>query len=286
MYCSYSHILRLNSILALFFMLVACSMPVAQSRYAVIEQLQASGFIHFQTPNPLKIYVRKRLAQDEPRNSGPIRLTAYIEGDGAPWWSRKVPPANPSPTKSIAAQLAIRDHGPFVAYIGRPCQFLEDFEIDNCDVKWWTSARYSAQALNWLDNAVEYIVHDYPNVGVELIGHSGGGVMAALLAANRDDVACLITLAAPLDLDAWTRSSGFDDFKDALNPALLSAARLNLQEKHYWGRDDILVPPTSVGAYTTRVLPGDISIIDNVGHSAGWNKHWAEIKSESCLSVH
>jgi esterase/lipase len=37
---------------------------------------------------------------------------------------------------------------------------------------------------------------------LRLVGYSGGGVMAMLLAARRDDVAQVVTIAAPLRLAA------------------------------------------------------------------------------------
>jgi pimeloyl-ACP methyl ester carboxylesterase len=43
---------------------------------------------------------------------------------------------------------------------------------------------------------------------IGLIGYSGGGALATLIAERRGDVAWLITIAANLDLAAWIRSRG------------------------------------------------------------------------------
>jgi len=40
---------------------------------------------------------------------------------------------------------------------------------------------------------------------IQLIGYSGGGATAALIAARRDDISRLITVAGNLDHDKWTQ---------------------------------------------------------------------------------
>ena len=62
-------------------------------------------------------------------------------------------------------------------------------------------------------------------LGIALAGYSGGGAMAALIAARRPDTVCLVTVAAPLDTGAWTQAIGVSPLRTSLNP-LDHAARL------------------------------------------------------------
>ena len=87
---------------------------------------------------------------------------------------------------------------------------------------------------------------------IVLVGWSGGGVMAALVAARRADVAGLITLAAPLDVAAWTRSRGLSPLQ-GLDPADLGP--IAAPQLHVTGAFDQLVRPAVVGD-TARRLAG------------------------------
>ena len=53
---------------------------------------------------------------------------------------------------------------------------------------------------------------------IHLFGYSGGGVVAALLAAHFSNTKRLVTIAAPLDLDAWVHLHGFSPMEGSLNP--------------------------------------------------------------------
>jgi pimeloyl-ACP methyl ester carboxylesterase len=52
-----------------------------------------------------------------------------------------------------------------------------------------------------------------------LVGYSGGGTIAVLLAARRSDVAEVITVAANLDVGYWTQRDGLSPLTGSLDPA-------------------------------------------------------------------
>jgi pimeloyl-ACP methyl ester carboxylesterase len=95
---------------------------------------------------------------------------------------------------------------------------------------------------------------------VRLVGGSGGGVLAALVAGRRGDVAGLVTVAAPLDLAAWTQSQGLSPLTPSLNPAD-SPAMPDVPQAHLFGRYDPVVRPETASAAARR-LGGPHAIVD------------------------
>ena len=93
---------------------------------------------------------------------------------------------------------------------------------------------------------------------VTLVGWSGGGVMAALVAARREDVAGLVTIAAPLDLAVWTRSRGLSPLQ-GLDPADLPP--IAAPQVHLTGAFDTVVRPTVVRP-TARRLAGPLGQVE------------------------
>jgi pimeloyl-ACP methyl ester carboxylesterase len=68
-----------------------------------------------------------------------------------------------------------------------------------------------------------------------LIGFSGGGALAALLAERRNDVAGLVTVAANLDLDQWVRAKNLTPLRESLDPAVDAVRLAKLPQVHFVG---------------------------------------------------
>lgn len=81
---------------------------------------------------------------------------------------------------------------------------------------------------------------------IELIGYSGGGVLAALIAARRTDVRRIVTVAANLDLAVWTRTLGVDAMRNSLDPAREADRIEAIPQYHLAGASDEAVPPSVV----------------------------------------
>ncbi|MCC6657171.1 MAG: alpha/beta hydrolase [Rhodocyclaceae bacterium] len=199
-------------------------------------------------------------------------LTVYIEGDGAPWPSAFRPPRDPTPLRPLALALAARDPAPAAAYLGRPCQYLDDERRKGCDAAWWSGRRFSPEAVSAMDEAVTWLKARAGAQRVRLIGHSGGGVIAALLAMRRDDVAGLATVAAPLSLGEWTAAHGLTPLEQALDP-LTRAGTLPAGAVHFAGAGDAVVPPSIVGAFVRR-RGGRLEVIAGFDHDCCWARDW------------
>jgi pimeloyl-ACP methyl ester carboxylesterase len=165
---------------------------------------------------------------------------------------------------------------------------------------WWTDARYGDAVLAIMNSALTQAIQQLQNQSVNhvlagkgatqairlrLIGYSGGGVIAALLAQQRDDVACLVTVAAPLDLRAWTKLQGLSPLNQSQNPATTVIRRANLAQTHWYGKADRTVPPQSLGEYGFA-QPGfaaaAVRVLPDYDHRSPWAEKWPQLLGQSC----
>jgi hypothetical protein len=196
---------------------------------------------------PLQAY----LARPRPART----LTVYLEGDGLAWRSRYVPSADPTPRDPIGLRLAVADPSLAIAYLARPCQYVHS---PRCRVEVWTSHRFSPEATAATSRAIDQLKARFSAERVLLAGYSGGGVLAALVAAGRSDVAGLITIAAPLDVGEWTRHHDVDPLSGSLDPAHCCGPSLSrLVQRHVVGFRDKVTPRSVVDSYH-RSLSGEV----------------------------
>jgi len=110
---------------------------------------------------------------------------------------------------------------------------------------------------------------------VMLVGYSGGGVLAVLIAERLDNVAAVITVGANLDVDAWTRYHGYLPLTGSLNPAA-STAQHRWPETHLYGAHDENVPPATADAYFKR-FPNAKRRLEANDHVCCWVEQWPEL---------
>lgn len=219
--------------------------------------------------------------------SAPARATAsglnvYIEGDGLAWRTMTQPSADPTPSNPIGLKLAAADSsGRAVLYVARPCQYV--VHIDSaCNISVWTQSRFSEAAVAAIDRAIDLYIERLGATSIHLIGYSGGGVIAALLAARRSDVARLTTLAAPLDHAAWTRLHGVSALIGSLNPVDYAAELAHIEQNHFVGSDDAIVPQSVVYAYLRSLGESPMAhehLLPEFDHSCCWVEWWRELSS-------
>lgn len=204
-------------------------------------------------------------------------LTIYIEGDGRAWIDSYRPSRDPTPPSSIVLNLAVRDPAQNVAYLARPCQFTGGLRARNCNPNLWTRARFAPDIVEAMDKAVSQLKQNAKAPRLTLVGHSGGGAVAALIAARRDDVDLLVTVAGLLDVDAWTRSEGLTPLDGSLNPADFAARLQSVPQVHFAGARDTTVPPASTQAYMDKLGQASkaaLVTIQTYSHSCCWADTW------------
>lgn len=203
------------------------------------------------------------------------RLRVYLEGDGHAWATASQPSLDPSPENLLVARLAANDPQPSV-YLARPCQF---YRAAPCKPSLWTDQRYSPQVLASLDRALDLLKTRYGNREFELIGYSGGAALALLLAATRDDVTEVQTLAGNLSPRLWAQLRELTPLAGSLEPLDYRQRLSRLPQRHLVGLDDTIVPADLSRRYYRALGTAQcLSIIDlpGVTHDRGWEDAWRQ----------
>lgn len=207
---------------------------------------------------------------------GPV-LNVYIEGDGAAWVGRRRVAADPTPRDPIGLRLAAADPADKVLYLARPCQYATAETAQGCDPRYWSSHRAAEAVVAAMDAAIDQAKALSGVSRLTLVGYSGGGAVAALIAARRDDVARLITVAGTLDYPTWTAHHGVSPMPHSLNPADAGTRLGRVPQTHFVGADDEVVPAQVARAYLAR-LPdrarARLVVVPDFDHDCCWVKAW------------
>lgn len=203
-------------------------------------------------------------------------LTVYIEGDGAAWPTPYHPPHDPTPTRPLSLALAAADPAPAVVYLGRPCQYLEPAALLSCDSAYWTERRFAPEVVAAYDAAISRQKSALVTRRLRLVGYSGGGVLATLIAARRDDVDVLVTVAAPLAVAEWAAWHKASVLTGSLDPAELRENIRSPRSLHFVGRKDEVVPAAIVESFVRR-KGGDMEVIPGFDHECCWVRDWNKL---------
>lgn len=208
-------------------------------------------------------------------NSGDMHV--YIEGDGLAWVTRSQPSLNPTPLHSIVPTLAVQDtQAAQVVYLARPCQYVSLAERA-CDQKYWTQARFAPEVVAAMSQALTRLKQQTPARRLVLIGYSGGGALAVLIAAQRQDVAAIVTIAGNLDHQAWTGLHGISPLLGSLNPPQVATALANIRQLHLVGGQDKNMPQQVYQSYRTAFPPQaniQLQVIPEFDHRCCWPQRW------------
>jgi len=214
-------------------------------------------------------------------------LVVYIEGDGLAYRDRHTPSPDPTPVDPLALRLALLDPAPKRAYLGRPCQYAAPLAAATCPERLWTTARFGPEALAALDTALDQAKAATGARRLHLVGYSGGGAMAVLLAARRTDVASLVTVAGNLDTAAFVAWHQVTPMTASANPLDAAPAVARLPQAHVVGARDRICPPLLSAHFLDRLgnPPGAQRIVlpgaeHHQGLAAAWPKLLARIRRE------
>lgn len=206
------------------------------------------------------------------------RLHVYIEGDGVPFRNRFQIATDPSPRHPMMMQLMEQDKTASL-YLGRPCYFTQSNPLmadEKCNYHWWTDARYSDAVVTSMIGALRQNLKSRSFNGLTLIGHSGGGTLAVLMAERMPEVDQLVTIAANLDTHAWTRYHHFSTMSNSLNPATEIKTAKPIKQIHFMGTKDDNIPPELGYDFLTRIGQ-QVQLIDNADHNCCWREQWTAL---------
>jgi pimeloyl-ACP methyl ester carboxylesterase len=200
-------------------------------------------------------------------------LHVYLEGDGLPWITRHTVSADPTPRDPLALRLMCHDSAPSI-YLGRPC-YNGQASAPGCVPEMWTSGRYGPLVVASMQAALERILAAGHFDGLLLIGYSGGGAVAMLLAARIPETRGVITIAGNLDIQRWATLHGYSMLEDSINPADEPPLRRTIRQVHYVGALDMNVPPALVRAAVARQPQADVVVVQGFDHGCCWEAAWS-----------
>lgn len=206
------------------------------------------------------------------------RIHVYLEGDGRPWETRDRIAADPTPRNPLALRLMARDPRPAL-HVGRPC-YHGLSTAPGCSPWLWTQGRYSPEVVASMAAAIERRLPHDANRRIVLIGYSGGGALAMLMAERLAGVDRVISIAANLDVDAWTDHHGYSRLVGSLNPASQRPLEARIDQIHLVGGRDGQVPQGLIGGFLARNPQAKVQVFPDFDHRCCWVEHWPAILAD------
>lgn len=210
-------------------------------------------------------------------------LVIYIEGDGYAWRSLTQISDDPTPRNPRVLAMAVQDPAPNVAYLARPCQYLPDNELPFCGSFMWSLSRYADTIVDSMDIAIDSLKREAGATRLRLVGVSGGGTLAALVAARRDDVVGLVTVASNLDHELWSTRLGLTPLIDSRNAADVARLVEDIPQVHFIGAEDGNVTRAEVDSYVARMddpSKVEVVVVPGYDHTCCWVAGWPGLLDE------
>ena len=198
----------------------------------------------------------------------------YIEGDGHAFNAQGLPTSDPTPKGKLVRELAFGDSSANVIYLARPCQYQKS---SSCSQKYWTTGRFSEEVIESEYEAIKNIIgHN----DVILIGFSGGGTVASLIASTKNDIKVkkVVTIAGNLDHRAWTTYHHLPALKDSMDLRDYYLKFVSVPQLHYVGLKDKVIPYQLTREFINN---GNLLIkIPDATHQDGWQEIYQSIWQE------
>jgi dienelactone hydrolase len=160
--------------------------------------------------------------------------------------------------------------------VGRPCHFGTSGD-PGCGPPLWTHRRYSPEVVASMAAALRRILAGSGAPRVVLVGYSGGGTLAWLMAPQIPGTVAVVTVAANLDTDAWSALHGYTPMAGSLNPASQPPLPAGIEEVHYAGARDRNVPPAIAESFRRRHEAARVVVVDDFDHECCWAARWPEL---------
>lgn len=199
----------------------------------------------------------------------------YIEGDGYAFGNGGQVTSNPTPISTFFVQLASMDTRPNVVYIARPCQYTPMELNPKCDRSYWSDKRLSDDSINAINDVINSINNGNK---FSLVGYSGGGGVAILIAARNPLVKDIITIAGNLDIELFVKHHRATPMKASLNPIDYAKQINYIPQLHMSGGQDKTVPPFIAEEFTKRAGSNCVKqrAFPNNSHKEGWTELWQQ----------
>ena len=262
-------------LLATALIMGCATIPVFMDRSSIADDIAGkAGFIkEYVKAGSFTLMTYQRL------NKFSDKISIYIEGDGRAWETKHELSDDPTPSNPVALRLAVVDSADNVAYMARPGQYSPSGILD-CDSKYWSGRRFAPEVVGSIDKTIDILKEKSGAKYLELVGYSGGGAIAVLVAARRSDVIALRTVAGNLDTRAFCKYHHVSPLDGSMNPLDVAQEVAHIPQRHFVGLADKVVPFAIAESFVK--MEGDknderITVVDGVSHNDGWLKCWREL---------
>jgi hypothetical protein len=201
-------------------------------------------------------------------------LHLFIEGDGRPWVDGEIPAADPTPRDPLTLRLMLRTPGPAV-YVGRPCYFSVTDPM--CQPHYWTHGRFAPEVVASMRTVIDTLIERAGTRDCMLVGHSGGGAIALLVAPDLRHPCGVVTVAGLIDTAAWTRWRGYEPLEGSLNPADLLARVAGIPQVHLVGLRDRNIPAEQTKHALATLRSAAVLELATFDHGCCWEREWRSI---------
>ncbi|MDR0881836.1 MAG: alpha/beta hydrolase [Candidatus Adiutrix sp.] len=211
-------------------------------------------------------------------------LVVYLEGDGRGVVRGHVT-QDPTPNRAMGFELARSDPAPAILYLARVGQF-QPGQTGPAYQEYWSNKRLSEEVVRAASQAIDEAKSQIGARRLHLIGYSGGGGLAVLLAERRSDVATLATVAGLLDTQWWVRENNFQPLTGSLNPADQAALIATLPQVHFFGAEDAIIPPAMSARFQTLAPFTRFQRAQQAtNHWKAWPDLWPALLSQHLLPL-
>lgn len=202
------------------------------------------------------------------------RIVFYIEGDGHAFVRRFRISEDPTPRDPMLLRLAFSDPRANVVYIARPCQYTPMEQNPACNKAYWTDKRLSKEVVDSMNMVITSVAEGKK---FDLVGFSGGGGIAVLVAAKNEKVNSILTIAGNLDHVEFNKFHRVRPMIGSLNPIDYAKKINHIPQLHVSGGEDKIVPVFINQRYIDASMPSKCvkrEIIPEASHNKKWNKFW------------
>lgn len=272
--------MKKNILLIILLLLVAstlgcATLPMFRDRQSVAENIARQAGLSKEYLNAgdftLLSYQRFNQRADS--------LRIYIEGDGRAWENKNKLSRDPTPSNPVALRLAAADQADNLAYIARPGQYPE-LGSPECEWKYWSTFRFASEVVEAFNLVIDGLKEKSGAKHVELVGYSGGGAIAVLVAARRSDVIGLRTVAGNLNPKAFCVYHRVSQLDGSLDPLEVAQKIAHIPQRHFVGSKDKITPLILAESFVEAEGDKDyarITVVDGATHNQGWEKRWDEL---------
>ena len=203
-------------------------------------------------------------------------LIVAIDGDGRPWLHRTRIARNPTPDDPLLWQW-FSQWQEQALYLGRPCYFSRTLNASDpaCSPYWYTNGRYSEAVVASLRRALQRLAPQRPLI---LLGHSGGGTLAMLLASRLPNTCAVVTLAGNLNVAAWTNAHHYSPLSGSLDPARQPPLPPRIGQWHLYSNRDKNIQAAWILAEAQRQRAHTLEEPAS-SHEKGWLTLWPQVNT-------